>query len=535
MKNIILKLLIVLLLTIFSNSNNHSMVREIDMNENRNDFINSLKSGENKLKFLKDDYQNDCKKRDDLFKGPPFFKFLPTLKAILRKEGDTVNFKNACFNSNLITILKLTTEETVLKLTSYSPDSLFCKDSYIISTSNIHDIEVKFFSGDDIIKLKNLSEDDILEIQVNGIRVFSFCEDLTDNIYSIYKTMKLFLEGFGESINFFPDFSPEENEKANIEFLKYYANYTITSRDEYKNVILPVDENLVQSGDFIPVYKISGLGSMIMYLTGSHITHSTIAFRIDDELYILESEERGILKTKYNEWIKLKYEHGYNVGWLPLKDEYRKKFDYNKALEWFKKVEGLNYGYNNFIFHWFDVSSGNTPDFVQSEVFLLIFSIIDKFDNSLTKKFLIEALNLRLNTKDFNISRLSAEAVRRGISFEELMAMPEQDEWIYNDGENYVCSSFVIAIYKAAGIFNGYNINSKEFTPRDIYQLNIFDKEYKDRRPDICKKADPELDYCQIIGKYKLSLNNYSTISPYSGMNEKCPTIPPFYFRPNDC
>ena len=260
-----------------------------------------------------------------------------------------------------------------------------------------------------------------------------------------------------------------------------------------------------------------------------------MAFRIDGELFILESEEKGIVRTRYRDWIKTKFEHGYNVGWLPLREEYRKKFNYEKALEWFRKVEGLNYGYNNFIFHWFDVPSGNTPEFIQSEVFLLIFSIVDKFDTDLTNKFLIQALNLRLNTKNLNIAQLSAEAVKRGVTFEQLMAMPELDEWEYKDGENYVCSSFVIAIYKAAGIFNGLNINSKEFTPRDIYQLDIFDREYKDRRPDVCKQADPELEYCQIIGKYKLSLNNYSTISPYSGMNEKCPTIPPLYNRPNNC
>jgi len=35
---------------------------------------------------------------------------------------------------------------------------------------------------------------------------------------------------------------------------------------------------------------------------------------------------------------------------LPLSDEQRAKFDVQKSREFFKKVEGMPYGYHNFIF-----------------------------------------------------------------------------------------------------------------------------------------------------------------------------------------
>jgi len=38
-----------------------------------------------------------------------------------------------------------------------------------------------------------------------------------------------------------------------------------------------------------------------------------------------------------------------------------------------------------------------------------------------------------------------------------------------------VCSSFVIALWKAAGLFDPYDIQATEFTPRDIYQMNFID------------------------------------------------------------
>jgi hypothetical protein len=55
-----------------------------------------------------------------------------------------------------------------------------------------------------------------------------------------------------------------------------------------------------------------------------------------------------------------------------------------------------------------------------------------------------------------------------------------------------VCSSYVAGLYQAAGLLK--NINGPEFTPRDIYTLNVFDLEYK--RPANCAAADPGLPHC---------------------------------------
>lgn len=60
----------------------------------------------------------------------------------------------------------------------------------------------------------------------------------------------------------------------------------------------------------------------------------------------------------------------------------------------------------------------------------------------------------------------------------EAMALPEKDGWLYtgleNDGRSYVCSAYVTAVYKAAGIFGDLDVQATEFTPRDIYNMNIF-------------------------------------------------------------
>ena len=44
------------------------------------------------------------------------------------------------------------------------------------------------------------------------------------------------------------------------------------------------------------------------------------------------------------------------------------------------------------------------------------------------------------------------------MTFGELMAIPERDEWIYSDGYSMVCSCFVVAMYKAGGLFQGMDV-----------------------------------------------------------------------------
>ena len=79
------------------------------------------------------------------------------------------------------------------------------------------------------------------------------------------------------------------------------------------------------------------------------------------------------------------------------------------------------------------------------------------------------------------------------------MAMPEIDGWEYTglepvDGRSWVCSAYVTALYKAAGLFGDLEINSTEFATMDVYILKIFD--VSSPLPDACVDADPSLPYC---------------------------------------
>ena len=145
---------------------------------------------------------------------------------------------------------------------------------------------------------------------------------------------------------------------------------------------------------------------------------------------------------------------------------------------------------------------------------------------------------MRLGTVNLTLPQIAIEAAKRGLTFEQLASLPEKDDWRYDNGENLVCSAFVMQVYQQAGIFDGMDIhfNAKEMQPKDIYLLDIFNRPgWKDERPDICKEVDPELPYCQVYGRYRLKLHGLGTITPYNNMFESCPSVPPLYVIPPGC
>lgn len=122
------------------------------------------------------------------------------------------------------------------------------------------------------------------------------------------------------------------------------------------------------------------------------------------------------------------------------------------------------------------------------------------------------------------------------MSINDLVAMPEQDEWEYatHHGMNeFTPASYVVSALKAFGVFHGEEINAAEFTVKDVYQLDIFDSNFD--MPYICQEADFVLSYCQLFGTYRLELPGYDSVHPYANMNEKCPNSFENMLRPANC
>lgn len=240
-------------------------------------------------------------------------------------------------------------------------------------------------------------------------------------------------------------------------------------------------------------------------------------------------------RNPWKQWKQYALNAGHNVAILPMREDIRAKFNVTAAAEWFKKYEGTPYGYHNFIYGWFDTPDQSLPPITDVEFLYVVFALLENFIPDGIKSIVGEAMNKRLKTQNMNLYEVAVIAADKNLTIGQLFSIVEDDEWVYSDGISRVCSSFVASIYKAGGLFGDYHINAAEFTPRDVYQMNFFDKNFT--VPEKCKKATPGLPYCQIMGKYVLDITDdgYSTVEPYEHMFEHCPSQPPHYKRPADC
>lgn len=229
----------------------------------------------------------------------------------------------------------------------------------------------------------------------------------------------------------------------------------------------------------------------------------------------------------------------FHVAYMPLSEEMRNKFNETAATEYFHRVQGLPYGLHNFLYGWIDTPNDNWPLVLPKNIVPIVFSVLERIDRNLTDTFFTQALNKRLGTHNLNITEVAVAAHEKmNLTVPELMAQVEEDGWKYtgqyHDGESMVCSSFVTAMWKAGGLFD-VPVNAVEWGPKDVYQVDIFNKNYTDERPQQCKDADPDVHFCQLLGKYRFTFPGFSSIKPYAHMNEKCPSVAPDFVRPDGC
>ena len=68
--------------------------------------------------------------------------------------------------------------------------------------------------------------------------------------------------------------------------------------------------------------------------------------------------------------------------------------------------------------------------------------------------------------QDLDLPDILVETEKRGFSFDKLLTIPEQDDWLYKDGKSTSCIAFILEMYKEAGLFEPYtsSIQVTEFT-----------------------------------------------------------------------
>ena len=153
---------------------------------------------------------------------------------------------------------------------------------------------------------------------------------------------------------------------------------------------------------------------------------------------------------------------------------------------------------------------------------------------------IIEGLNKRLGlvgdaacTGNASYACIATVLSDRNLTFPQATAIPEEDTWTYdaspslpNGNYSMMCSAFVANALKVGFGSHWPKLNSHEFTPKDVYQLAIYDNNTRFTSQNcpggIIVDADGRGSYCQLQGPYWLPLNGYNSIPVTEHMNEHC-------------
>eukprot|EP01097_Dermamoeba_algensis_P000740 TRINITY_DN1261_c0_g1_i5.p1 TRINITY_DN1261_c0_g1~~TRINITY_DN1261_c0_g1_i5.p1 ORF type:complete len:568 (-),score=130.75 TRINITY_DN1261_c0_g1_i5:76-1779(-) len=476
-----------------------------------------------------------------------FWRFIPEFITKVVPDSPAQKWSSPCFTD---TSAKTTYTQkgadlsVTVTLLLEKPSSLFCNDYYLFATMSEFTIKPFLLRGEHTVELtfKNLTDADKFDLMSNGVRVFRFITGEAEAIESLYDTVMLFLPALlNQGV-------PEATAEANLRFLESYAGITMESRTITD---VPLNESDIHSGDFFGVIRLDGLDPMLAWGMGATLGHTVISLWIDGELYICESTTvskywptNGVQKTPYQQWMKQAKAADYNVVYLPLSAEARSKFDEKKAADWVvNQAIGLPYGYHNMLFTWLDTTKDNLPCLppnynvcLSPELVQVLAGLVDKYDASISSLMYNQAINKRVGhvKEDLNTVEALYEAGKKGLNWTQLVTIPEQDSWVYSDGASMVCDVFVCEAWKAGGLFGSLSdqIQCTEFTCWDAYAMAFFDTS---SRPQACQTADPELPFCQIMGKYRVRLPGFNSKAPFPHMAEKCPSLAPKYIRPADC
>jgi len=468
-----------------------------------------------------------------------YFDFVPVLYGSLYPKVNTVSFEGTCFKQITVTMTQLpSADEVDFVIETHGHKGPLCREWLLLATSQRYIIQHLAMKKTHKVTVKNIKQFDIDEISNDGFRVYGFCDEIKPTIVALFKTLTLFVGGLSAkaSLPIIGSHVPEYMQRSNQKFLKESMDWNLRARKPKVNLL---DPSLVKSGDFIAIYRLDGLDEIIMWGTGSHIGHSTVALWIEDELFIVESQDawywpqHGIQRTPFHQWIEWAHNADFNVALLPLNEAARARWNNDAAIQFFKENEGYPYGYHNFLYSWIDTEENNYPPVIPYKFVPVLFGMLNHLMPTVIESFFLQSLNFRLGTAGLSYDDIVVEAYNQGKTIEGLMAEPEIQGWMYSDGPSYVCSCFVAGVWQAGGLFYDYPINVTEFTPKDIYQMAFFDS--NPVLPQSCMDNDPDLPYCQLTGKWKVDLPGYNSIEPYPLMNQNCESIAPEYVRTNGC
>ncbi|GMN51555.1 hypothetical protein TIFTF001_020705 [Ficus carica] len=467
---------------------------------------------------------------------------LPTFVGAASSPNDTLHWKGACFYQNTawLEFHNKTGSEFgggTLHIEVSKAHSWTCMDLYVFATPYRVTWDYYFLSREHTLEFKEWEGKAEYEyVKRKGVSIFLMQAGTLGTLQALWEVFPLFT-------------NTQWGEQSNLAFLEKHMGATFNERPKPWVTNISVDD--IHSGDFLAISKIrgrwGGFETLEKWVSGAYAGHTAVCLRDSEgNLWVGESGNENdegedvIAVLPWDEWWEFeqtKDDANPHIALLPLHPDIRAKFNETAAWEYVRSMEGKPYGYHNMLFAWIDTVNGNYPPPLDAHLVASVMTVWNQMQPEYAANLWNEALNKRLGTEGLDLPSILVETERRGLSFDKLLTIPEQDDWLYADGKSTSCIAFILEMYKEAGLFDpvASSIQVTEFTIKDAYTLKFFEDDLS-RLPKWCNDADDvKLPYCQILGKYRMELPEYNTLEPYPHMNERCPSLPPKYSRTANC
>ncbi|KAL0230703.1 hypothetical protein PCE1_004259 [Barthelona sp. PCE] len=429
--------------------------------------------------------------------GHNYFDIIPKYMGTVF-AGKEISFKGTCFRKVNV---RLSSHGDVV-FTSHKAKDLVCKEVYVVLTPFDYHLAWTQFHGKHTVDI-DWKPNEYEAAKREGVRIFMVHEGFIDTVKDAFHLYKSLAKADPSELRTL--------QQSNLGFTYKVRDSPITP--------IPIDE--IRSGDSVTFQKSNFEETMIAIGCQSRAGHSGIAVWNKDKttLYILESTpELGYHKTEYNDWVRF-HTNGERChsSWcmasiLHLKDELADVIERNIDTVW-EHIDahmGSEYTYFTNFFSLLDSSVNALPDPFYPEMLLFAFHMLNEKSPEVMEQYFLPGFRHRLgdeSLKTFN--DVLQVVINRGMTVEELWAIPERDEWLYNGKHATHCTSLVYKVWKAGGLFDylGIDIETNEQHPRDMYEIDIYKK------------------HQQVFGDYYLVLPTFSSVPPYSHMNEQCQLI----------
>jgi hypothetical protein len=208
--------------------------------------------------------------------------FAPAFTGQISEKNKKISFDGNCFEETSFEFVYDESKPAEVKIiaTMEKPRTSTCSDFYLFGNTEIQHAENFFFHGTHTLTFKAPTEDAIIDLKAFGLETYLFCEDLQDELLSVFTSLKAFIGGLGMhgKTPLFQPKVPAYMEAANIRFMKWALNIELEERSTQK---VEIPEENIQSGDYLAVMRLDGLDPMIMFGTGSRSGHSVMAMRFD--------------------------------------------------------------------------------------------------------------------------------------------------------------------------------------------------------------------------------------------------------------